>query len=76
MPMLAPMRVPNPPVSRTPPEVPAEMIEAAREKLGGKAAFTQRQVQGRLRQIRGLYEEWLLTDNFYHRKVAECEASL
>jgi len=40
-----------------------------------KAKFTKRQVAGRLRQLKALYEEWLLTDNFYLRKVAECEAA-
>ena len=38
--------------------------------------FTKRQVAGRLRQLKALYAEWLLTDDFYLRKVAECEASL
>jgi hypothetical protein len=39
-----------------------------------KPKFTRQQVEGRLRQIKILYEDWLLTDEFYHRKVAECEA--
>lgn len=37
--------------------------------------FTKRQVAGRLRQLKLLYEEWLLTDDFYENKVAECEAA-
>ncbi|MCH5374788.1 MAG: hypothetical protein JJ992_12505, partial [Planctomycetes bacterium] len=36
--------------------------------------FTKRQVTGRLRQLNNLYQEWLLTDDFYLEKVAECEA--
>ena len=38
--------------------------------------FTKRQVAGRLRQLKLLFEEWLLTDDFYNEKVAECEAAL
>ena len=38
-----------------------------------KPKFTKRQVAARLRQLKMLYEEWLLTDDFYLRKVAECE---
>jgi hypothetical protein len=41
-----------------------------------KPKFTKRQVAGRLRQIRALYDEWLLTDDFYNAKVAECEAAM
>ena len=42
----------------------------------GKPKFTKRQVAGRLRLLKNLYEQWLLTDSFYNRLVAECEASL
>lgn len=42
----------------------------------GEAKFTKKQVAGRLKQLKLLYEEYLLTDNFYSRKVAECESSL
>ena len=41
-----------------------------------KLKFSKRQVASRLKQLKLLYEEWLLTDDFYARKVAECEASL
>jgi hypothetical protein len=33
-------------------------------------------VAGRLRQLEALYQEWLLTDEFYRRNVAECEAAM
>jgi len=66
----------RPQLKRSPPELPDEMVEAAKERLDGAPTFTQRQVEGRLRQLRGLFEEWLLTDSFYNRKVAECKASL
>ena len=36
--------------------------------------FTRQQIAGRLRQLRLLYEDGLLTDEFYEAKVAECEA--
>ncbi len=36
--------------------------------------FTRQQIAGRLRQLRLLYEDGLLTDEFYETKVAECEA--
>jgi hypothetical protein len=37
--------------------------------------FTKQRVVGRLRQLKRLYEEGLLTDDFYNEKVAECEAA-
>jgi hypothetical protein len=40
-----------------------------------KPKFTKQQVAGRLRQLKILYEEGLLTDRFYDEKVAECEAA-
>ncbi len=62
-------------------------MAAAGGKPGNKAAppaakpaprplpqFTKQQVAGRLRQLKYLFEQWLLTDEFYAAKVAECEA--
>jgi hypothetical protein len=46
---------------------------AASAKEPEKPKFTKQQVEARLRQLRILYEDWLLTDAFYLRKVAECE---
>ena len=40
-----------------------------------KPKFTKQQVAGRLRQLKLLFEEGLLTDDFYDQKVAECEAA-
>ncbi|HRZ36449.1 MAG TPA: hypothetical protein P5534_08790 [Candidatus Paceibacterota bacterium] len=37
--------------------------------------FTKQQIAGRLRQLRLLHEDGLLTDRFYQAKVAECEAA-
>jgi hypothetical protein len=49
---------------------PASLIDP----VTGKPKFTKRQVQGRLRQLKRLFDDGLLTDSFYDRKVAECEA--
>jgi hypothetical protein len=40
-----------------------------------KPKFTKQQIAGRLRQLKLLYEEGLLTDAFYDGKVTECEAA-
>ena len=50
--------------------------EAGPADPAAKAKFTKQQVAGRLRQLKLLYEEGLLTDEFNDRKVAECEAAL
>ena len=38
-----------------------------------KPKFTKQQIAGRLRQLKLLDEEGLLTDDFYDQKVTECE---
>ena len=38
-----------------------------------KPKFTKQQIAGRLRQLKLLYEDGLITDEFYVEKVAECE---
>lgn len=45
------------------------------DPLAGKPKFTKQQVEQRLRQLKYLYEEGLLTDEFYNRKVAECQTN-
>jgi hypothetical protein len=40
-----------------------------------KPKFSKQQIVGRLRQLKLLYEEGLLTDEFYVARVAECDAS-
>jgi len=52
-----------------------EIAKLAPPNSGAKVAFTKNQVAGRLRQLKLLYEEWLLTDNYYARKVAECKTA-
>jgi len=68
------------PAAQTPPA--AAGTKAAAPPADPKAAapaskfkFSKSQVAGRLREIKNLFEEGLLTDNFYNRKVAECEAA-
>ena len=53
-----------------------EKAEApAPAKPGAKPAFTKAQVAGRLRQLERLFEEKLLSEEFYRDRVAECEAA-
>ncbi len=70
----APKRVPRP--------RPAVEGESKREIAASETAtntakpkFTKQQVAGRLRQLKLLFEEGLLTDDFYEQKVTECEAA-
>ncbi len=69
-----PKRVYTPPAAEA--KAPAENQPAASSSKPATEApkFTKSQVAGRLRQLKTLYEDWLLTDEFYGRKVAECEA--
>lgn len=67
----------QPPLKRVPPPMVAKKEPSASAKPAAKPPmFTKRQVAGRLRQLKLLYEEWLLTDEFYNEKVAECEAAM
>jgi hypothetical protein len=50
---------------------PAPAVAPAAEK----PKFSKQQVAGRLRELKLLFEEGLLTDEFYELKVAECEAA-
>ena len=67
-----PKRVPraHPPAA---PETNATV--AAGLSAPGKPKFTKQQVAGRLRTLKLLFEEELLTDDFYDLKTAECEAA-
>lgn len=47
---------------------------AASNAVPSKPRFTPQQIAGRLRQLRLLFNEGMLTDDFYAMKVAECEA--
>jgi hypothetical protein len=65
-----PKRVPRarPPVA---PETNATV--AVTNAVAEKPKFTKQQIAGRLRDLKLLFEEGLLTDDFYDQKVAECE---
>jgi hypothetical protein len=54
---------------------PADPPWAKKPPAEGAPKFSKSQVAGRLRQLKALYEDWLLTDDFYGEKVAECEAA-
>lgn len=53
---------------------PLELPKPDPSKPAAQPQFTKSQVAGRLRQLRALFDAWLLTDEFYQVKVAECEA--
>ena len=67
----------NPPPKRVPPPLTdEERAKYAPKDPAATQKFSKRQVAGRLRQLNNLYQEWLITDQFYNAKVAECEAAL
>ncbi len=69
----------QPPPKRVPPPPPApaepKPVLVAANASAEKPKFSKQQVAGRLRQLKLLYEEGLLTDEFHAEKVAECEAA-
>ncbi len=56
----------------TPSTVEATPAATSVTPPGAKPKFSKKQVAGRLRQLKLLFEDWLLTEDFYDRKVAEC----
>ena len=48
---------------------------AGASSMTKKPNFTKKQVANRLRDLKRLYEEGLLTDDFYWERVAECDAA-
>ena len=68
---------PTPPPATPPPATPPATPPAQAKPptaTANKPKFTKSQVAGRLRQIKILYDEGLLTDEFNDKKVEECEA--
>jgi hypothetical protein len=53
----------------------AKPAVASADTSANKPKFTKQQVAARLRQLKLLYEEGLLTEDFYDEKVAECETA-
>jgi hypothetical protein len=68
----SPKRVPR---AHPPTEVEPKPAVASADSAANKAKFTKQQVAGRLRQLKLLFEDGLITDDFYDTKVAECEAA-
>ncbi len=61
----------QPPTNRVrPPKL--ELTEESTEPV----KFTKKQVTGQLRQLDQLFDEWLLTDDFYSHKVAQCASAI
>jgi hypothetical protein len=52
---------------------PASTNAIAGTNAPNKPKFTKQQIAGRLRELKVLFEEGMLTDGFYNAKVAECE---
>jgi hypothetical protein len=74
-----PKRIPRP---ATPAEIAAMAVRTNAVAATGtnatpdKPKFTKEQIAGRLRELKMLFEEGMLTDEFYNAKVAECETDL
>lgn len=62
--------LPNPPKDKQPPGANTPANTPPVQK------FTKQQIEGRLRQLKFLYEEGWLTDSFYLEKVAACHDAL
>ncbi|MEI7837677.1 MAG: translation initiation factor IF-2 N-terminal domain-containing protein [Planctomycetota bacterium] len=72
-------QAPEPEVLTPEPEpLPAEATPAAEElpppSTPEKPKFSKEQIAGRVKQLKILFEDYLLTDDFYDARVAECEA--
>jgi hypothetical protein len=67
----SPKRVPP----ARPPSTPGtNAMVAASSAASAKPKFTKQQITGRLRELKLLFEDRLLTDDFYEQKVGQCEA--
>ena len=71
----------RPPGQREITPIPDEILAAAaaayRERQqAGQPSFTRQQVVRRMRELHYLYDNYLLTEDFYHRKAAECEVAV
>jgi hypothetical protein len=51
-------------------------VAATGTNTPAKPKFTKQQIAGRLKELKTLFEEGMLTDEFYNAKVAECETEL
>lgn len=71
---LAPKTAPAPGTTAVPASATNIAPKPAAEQPAGKPRFTEKQVAARLKQLKLLYEEGLLTEKFYWDRVAECES--
>jgi hypothetical protein len=66
--------------NRPPPTPSTNSVTATNAAAGtnvvvaAKPKFTKSQVARRIREIKMLFEEGVLTEEFYHEKIAECDA--
>ncbi len=67
---------PPPPGRPLPTLPPAPLAGTTTNSSGDKPKFTRQQIARRLRELNSLFQENLLTEDFYLRKVAECEPAL
>ena len=69
----------TPSAKREPREISAAVLAEAKTKAAELQAkgqkFSKKQVADRIRQIRYLFDEGLITDDFFGEKTAECEAA-
>ncbi|MBI5686828.1 MAG: PPC domain-containing protein [Verrucomicrobia bacterium] len=69
----------EPPPVRVPRDIPPDVLARAKVKAAEMQAkgqkFTKGQAAGRVRQLKYLFEEGLLTDAFYGERAAECECA-
>jgi len=61
----------RPTQTRTRPPIPEHLKPKPRP---GAPKYTEKQVAGRIRQIERLYQEWLLTDDFANREIAQLKS--
>jgi len=64
------------PMSKRPVPPTPEKEEKPPDPNKPPAKFSKKQITGLLRQLKRLHGQWLLTDEFYVRKVTEYEAAL
>jgi hypothetical protein len=57
---------------RVPPVIQTNSIPASVADASAKPKFTKQQIAGRMRSLNLLFEEGLLTEEFYRQKAAEC----
>jgi hypothetical protein len=70
------MKLKEPPDPVVPPAISAMIAAEAKKRVESGQTFTKGQVRGRLRDLKRLYGQGLLSAGFYLRKVAECEAAV